>query len=126
MKRLLLDTHTLIWWDDDCLPRRVTTAIQNADAVFVSAVTAWEIAIKTRAGKLTFEPQFLSDFDASIRSLAFEPLPIVSAHAVAAGALRGSHKDPFDRMLAAQAQVEGLTLVTADSRIAGLGVPVLW
>ena len=128
--RLLVDTHVLIWWTQDLsrLPRRIQDVLGDPiHTVFVSAVTPWEISMKVHAGKLAFDAAFLADFDNSIRSaLAFEPLPINGAHAIAAGALRGRHKDPFDRMLVAQAQVEQMTIVTRDPAIAALGARVMW
>lgn len=127
--RLLLDTHVLIWWIGTPLklPQGVRDHLsEQSNEVLVSSITPWEIAIKVGQGKLTFDPTFLSDFDAALRRLAFEPLPILAAHAMAGANLQGRHKDPFDRMLAGQAQVEGLTIVTADPQIASFGVPVLW
>ena len=127
--KLLLDTHVLIWIVED--PKRVSVTVTklvkaSASLVFVSAASAWEIAIKTRSGKLKFDPTFLDDFDSRLRALAMEPLLITSAHAVAGGRLQGAPSDPFDRLLAAQAIAEGLTIATIDPAIAALGAAVVW
>ena len=127
--KLLLDTHTLIWWTGSRthISMSVRDAIGAEGAeVFVSAATAWEIAIKMRLGKLSFSADFLADFDASLGALGFMPLPVSSRHAVEARRLPGLHKDPFDRLLAAQAMIEGLTIATIDKQLAGLGVRVIW
>ena len=120
--RLVLDTHTLIWWDDDRLPRRVTATIQNADAVFVSAVTAWEIAIKTALGKLVARgtvEDVLTDY-------GFSSLPISVRHADAVRRLAPHHRDPFDLLLIAQAQTEDLAIVTRDPAFKLYDVAVQW
>ena len=127
--RLLIDTHVLIWWVNDLskLPQHIQDIlVDSGNEVFVSPVVPWEIAMKVHARKLSFDTQFLADFDNRIRALAFTPLPLTSAHAVAAGQLTGRHKDPFDRMLVAQAHVEQLALVTRDPALAGLGAQVIW
>ena len=127
--RLLIDTHVFIWViaNSPILPQRVELMIKSsANQIFVSAVTPWEIAIKVRAGKLTFDPQFLADFDTRIRALAFEPLAMTAAHGVDAGLLTGAHKDPFDRILVAQSKVEQMTILTKDPAIAALGAIVTW
>lgn len=127
--KLLIDTHVLIWWlrDPWRIPDHVQDAmVQSASDVFVSAASAWEISVKLRIGKLAFDEAVLEDFDNHIRSLAFEPLPMTAAHAVAGAKLSGTHKDPFDRMIAGQALTERLTVVTADPAMAGLGVRVMW
>ena len=118
--RLLLDTHALLWWlaDDDRLGRSARDAIADADVVVVSAVSAWEIAIKQAVGKLT-GPR---DLAGEIRANGFTELPVTSAHALAAGELPPHHSDPFDRMLVAQARLEDLTLVTRDPRLAEYGI----
>lgn len=110
--RLLLDTHVLIWWDSGSgLPPEGIQAIQEAAQVYVSAVTGWEIAIKTALGRLeTTRP--LSDV---VVESGFEELPIRLRHAHLTGTLPWHHRDPFDRMLVAQAMDEGLTLVTRDT-----------
>lgn len=121
--RLLLDTHIMLWMlDDDArLAPAARRAIEDADRVFVSAATVWEIAIKRRLGKLD-APDSLIEL---IEGAGLDRLPIIAEHGMAAGALPNHHRDPFDRMLVAQARVEGLTLVTADPHISKYDVPVL-
>jgi PIN domain nuclease of toxin-antitoxin system len=122
--RLLLDTHVVVWAldDDHRLGRTARRAIENvANAVYVSVATVWEMALKSALGKLDVP----SDIGGWIERSAFSPLPIEIDHAVASAALPRHHRDPFDRMLVAQAQLEGLTLVTGDSRIARYDVATL-
>jgi PIN domain nuclease of toxin-antitoxin system len=122
--RLLLDTHALLWWlgNDPELSRAAIAAIEAPDSeVAVSAASAWEIAIKRALGKLTAP----DDLEAQLDHHDFGCLPITVAHALLAGSLPRHHDDPFDRMLVAQAQVEGLVLVTRDARIEPYGVPTL-
>ncbi len=124
MKRLLLDTHVLLWWlgDEIALGAKAKSAIANpANDVFVSAASTWEISIKQALGKLS-APE---DLDAIIEQEQFSPLPITLAHGEAAGLLPPLHRDPFDRMLIAQAQMEGLLLVTADECISRYAVRVM-
>jgi len=119
--RVLLDTHVLLWWlaADPLLPGRAETAIADADNdVIVSAATAWELAIKKAAG-LVEAPDDLSE---TLAANDFQTLSIDVSHAVAAGALPAHHSDPFDRMLIAQARVEGLTFVTVDRRFSDYDV----
>lgn len=122
--KLLLDTHALLWWsgDDRRLKREPRRAIAGADAVAVSAASAWEVAIKIALGKLTMR----TPFEQVVEINEFESLPITFAHAAALMGLAPHHRDPFDRMLIAQALVEGLTIVTHDRRFETYGVPVLW
>jgi PIN domain nuclease of toxin-antitoxin system len=121
---LLLDTHVVLWWlaDDPSLDDAVRHAISDPDnTVFLSAVVVWEIRIKQMIGKLDLPPEFadvLADQD-------FVELPVTVVHALAVGELPPIHRDPFDRMLVAQAKVEGLTLVTRDSALGEYGVAVL-
>lgn len=122
--RLLLDTHVVLWWlaDDPALPAAAREAISNPGAeVLVSAASAWEIAIKKAAGRLEAPDDLLDALEAN----EFSTLPITAGHALAAGALPPHHADPFDRMLVAQAQAEGLTLVSVDTRLADYGVDLL-
>lgn len=120
---LLLDTHVLLWWlaNDSALADTARRAIASEPNVFVSTATVWEIAIKQSAGKLNAP----ADLQIQLQRHSFEPLSITLPHALAAGALPRHHNDPFDRMLIAQATIEGLTLVTRDSRFARYGVPSL-
>ena len=125
----LLDTHALIWWvegDERVTPRLRRLLAQPGEDVFVSAATAWEIATKARIGELKAPEALLQDFVEAIEMLGFLPLPIALRHGYAAGRLPGAHRDPFDRMLAAQARAEGLALVSADPAFAALGVATLW
>lgn len=123
--RLLLDTHILLWWlaDDATLSPQLRSVIEDpASEVFVSAATAWEIAIKRAIGKLDFPMERLSE---SLAESGFTPLAIQVPHAILAGALPRHHADPFDRMLVAQARHEGLTIVTVDPQIRNYAVAVL-
>ena len=120
--KLLLDTHVLLWWLDD--PAKISdtarTAIRGPEnAVYVSAVTVWEIVIKKTLGKLDAP----DNLDEVLRACQFSPLPIAIEHALAVQGIPLYHHDPFDRMLIAQANVEGLTIATRDSDI--LQYPVL-
>jgi len=113
---LLLDTHALLWWLDDpaTLSEEARLAIADSkNMVFVSAASVWEITIKKGLGKLD-APNNLEEVIAENR---FSPLPITIAHALAVSQLPRHHNDPFDRTLAAQAKVEGLTLVTTASTL---------
>ena len=127
--RLLLDTHTLIWWflDRDELSRRAHDAIEAAtDPVFVSAVSAHEISTKHRNGKLPQVARLLHDFERLIATQDFTQLPLSVAHGRRSGAMRGLHKDPFDRMLAAQCLMDDLTFVSNDAAVDQFGVTRLW
>jgi PIN domain nuclease of toxin-antitoxin system len=127
--KLLLDTHALLWWlfDDPQLPRRARDAIeQMATQVFMSSASGWEIAIKSRLGKLPYAQEAVKNLAELLRVSRIEVLPIILDHALAAGALPGPLKDPFDRMLIAQAQIENLTLVSADRAFKRYRVPLLW
>lgn len=123
--RLLLDTHIFLWWlaDNPALSKRARAVIRDADSdIYISAATIWEIAIKQAIGKLDFPMDRLNE---SIGDADFTPLPIGIAHTILAGALPRHHADPFDRMLVAQANHEGLTIVTADPLIRAYAVAVL-
>ena len=121
---LLLDTHVLLWWlaDDPMLSQTVRTAISDGkNLVFISAATAWEIAIKSVLGKLDIP----SNLEAALTANRFQSLPITIPHALAVADLPHHHNDPFDQLLIAQAKVEGLTLVTRDKQIEKYDVPIL-
>ncbi len=115
---LLLDTQTLLWWREGSrrLGRRARAAIeQRAAAVVVSAASGWEIALKTRGGRLRLREPLDVWMPAALESSGFGMLHITMRHAIAVAGLPDHHADPFDRLLIAQAQAEGLTIVTADS-----------
>jgi PIN domain nuclease of toxin-antitoxin system len=115
--RLLLDTHAFLWaaGDPDELQPNALAAIEDsANEVLVSAAVAWEITIKFRLGKLTVPADPAVWFPARVRSLGFQALDIAAEHALAVGGLPNIHQDPFDRIMIAQAQIEGLTFVTRD------------
>lgn len=120
--RLLLDTHAFIFWDRGELPVRVVRRIQRADEVFVSAVTAWEIAIKAALGKIHATAAVAE----AIGDYGFRPLPIAIEHGDAVRSLPPHHRDPFDRMLVAQARLENLTLVSRDLALRAYDVRVAW
>lgn len=122
--RLLLDTHAFIWWcqGDRKLGAKGRKSIAEASEVFVSAVTAWEIAIKTGLGKLDFP----MTVDRAREIAGFSELPIRLVHADGYNNLRPHHTDPFDRLLVVQAQLEQLTIVTHDKSLAPYNVATLW
>lgn len=127
--RLLLDTHALLWWffDDPRLSETARSHIKDPDNdVLVSSASAWEISTKYRLGKLPEATEAVERFQELIGKSRMEPLPITVAHALLAGGLSASHKDPFDRMLAAQARLEGVPLVTSDQAFTEFGVDILW
>ena len=120
--RLLLDTHVLIWWDEGArLSRAARQAIEDADQVYVSAVSGWEIAIKTALGRLR-PRRTVAD---AVAESGFEELPIHLQDAEALVRLPMRHRDPFDRMLIAQAIDNGLTIVTRDSAFEQYDVKVI-
>jgi PIN domain nuclease of toxin-antitoxin system len=122
MTRLLLDTHTFIWWDNGKLSRRVTALIQDAEEVYVSAATVWEMAIKASLGKLTIKAEVAP----AIADNGFLPLPIAVAHADRVRTLPFFHRDPFDRLLVAQAGMEALGLVSSDPKLRPYDVELVW
>ena len=127
--RLLLDTHALLWWahDDHRLGRRARDQIDtDGNERFVSAVSAMEITTKFRLGKLPSAYALAADFQSEVESRGFEPLAITVEHAAMAGNLAIPHKDPFDRLLIAQALNEGMTLVSNETVFDAFGVSRLW
>ena len=126
--RVLLDTHTLLWWldGDRRLSRRARNAIAaDGNTVLVSAASAWEISTKVRLGKLPGAIEVAAELPAILRRQNFESLPIAIVHALRAGNLPGPHRDPFDRMLIAQAQDEDL-LVSNERVFDAYGVRRVW
>ncbi|MGD0520477.1 MAG: type II toxin-antitoxin system VapC family toxin [Terracidiphilus sp.] len=127
--KLLLDTHTILWFmlGAPKLSDPASAALENlANEVFVSVVCIWEIATKVRIGKMPEPGNLLKDPRLALESLGFRDLPLTLSHARLGGSLVHPHKDPFDRMLAAQALLEGLTLVSMDTVFDDLAVPRLW
>lgn len=123
MKRLLLDTHVFLWWRAGGLDlsRAALDAIREADVVYVSVASAWEAAIQVGLGRLHLPGRF----EDGVLDSRFEPLAISFGHAEETARLPHLHRDPFDRMLVAQARVDGLTLVTRDPEVLAYDVAVL-
>jgi PIN domain nuclease of toxin-antitoxin system len=127
--KVLLDTHALLWWllDDPQLPVTARRAIADRETmVLVSAASGWEISTKVRIGRLPEARGLVDSLEAAVRREGFAVLPVALAHALAAGSLPGPHRDPFDRLLMAQARIEAATLVTNDAVLRDYGLPVLW
>ena len=127
--RILLDTHTLLWaaFDEDSLSPRARRLIQSpASEIIVSAASAWEVATKFRLGKLDSARDLAENFISEVTAAGYLLLPISPEHALRAGLLPGDHKDPFDRMLAAQAIHENIPLLSNDSQLDVFGVRREW
>jgi PIN domain nuclease of toxin-antitoxin system len=127
--RLLLDTHALLWWftDDARLSVGARQAIADSDTVVhVSAASAWEIATKQRIGKLEGVPDAVSRYAELIEADGFRHLPISHLHALRAGSWDVAHRDPFDRILAAQSALERMLLVSRDPAFALFELETLW
>jgi len=127
--RLLLDTHALLWWltDDRSLPASARKLIaRGSNTIVVSSASAWEIAIKVRLGKLPMAVDLVADLERVLVQESFEALAISVDHSVRAGLLPGPHRDPFDRILIAQSQAEGLPIVSNDEAFDGYGIRRLW
>lgn len=126
---MLLDTHALIWWllGSEGLSERATRAIETSEApVWVSAASAWEIATKYRIGKLPAAGEIAMGLVDHINTAGFEMMDITFEDANDAGGLPGPHRDPFDRLLIAQAGRRGLPVITTDGVFQTYGVPVIW
>lgn len=128
--RVLLDTHALIWalTDAQRLGPDAGSIIRRRDTeLVVSASSAWELATKVRLGKLPPAAGIVDSYPEHLARLGAQDLPVTAAHALLAGSLRWAHRDPFDRMIGAQAIIEGLTLLTADPAFSDLaGLRVRW
>jgi PIN domain nuclease of toxin-antitoxin system len=127
--RLLLDTHTFLWWlaGESALSPTARKAIgEGKNTIFISAASAWEIATKHRIGKLPGVASIVGNLGAVIADQGFTDLPISLHHAQVAGMLPGVHRDPFDRLLVAQALLEELLLVSNEQQFDAFGVSRLW
>jgi PIN domain nuclease of toxin-antitoxin system len=127
--RVLLDTHTLIWWmtTDPHLSRPARGLIEEKSNIsLVSAVSAWEIATKVRLGRLSAAANLVEDFVVDLARERIEILAVTADHGIRAGLLPGPHQDPFDRMLIAQAILENIPIVSNDRALDGYGARRLW
>lgn len=127
--RCLVDTHALIWWwnaDSRLSPTARETMASRANSIFVSAATAWEIATKVRAGRLPSMADRVLLYDQDVTEDGFQHLDVRHDHGVRGGLLEGEHRDPFDRLIAAQALIENMTVITRDPEIGRFGCKVLW
>jgi PIN domain nuclease of toxin-antitoxin system len=127
--KYLLDTHTLLWWldGDKQLSNDAREIISDPENdIYVSAASAWEIATKYAKGRLPNAPLILPDFAGVTEQEGFIELTINSAHMVRSAMLPGDHRDPFDRILAAQAIIENMALLSIDEKIPSLGVLTRW
>ena len=127
--RFLLDTHALLWWifDDPELPAAVRGVLSDpGNEILVSSASAWEIATKHRIGKLPAAATLVQDIGGWVARAGFAELPSTIAHAERAGAWPQPHRDPFDRMLAAQSALEPVPLVTRDEAFRSFGIQLFW
>jgi PIN domain nuclease of toxin-antitoxin system len=127
--RALLDTHALLWWlsDDPALTKTARRTIaETKNTLYVSAASAWEIATKVRLGKLPTAADLVADFSAQMEREGFHLLAVSAEHGIRGGLLPGPHKDPFDRMLIAQAHAENLPIVSNDTAFDAYGVRRVW
>jgi PIN domain nuclease of toxin-antitoxin system len=127
--RYLLDTHTLLWWmtSDSHLSKTAQSLLEEPrNRSLVSAVSAWEIATKVRLGRLPVAPRFVENLVADLESHEIDILVVTAEHGIRAGLLPGPHKDPFDRMLVAQALVENIPIISNDRALDGYGITRLW
>jgi PIN domain nuclease of toxin-antitoxin system len=125
--RLLLDTHSFLWWvaDDERLPARARDSIAGGEVLF-SAASGWELAIKSSLGRIEVPRRIGQWVSRQISVNGFEVLPVHLRHAWRVAELPDHHRDPFDRMLVAQAMEEGLALVSGDRRLSAYDVEIVW
>jgi len=127
--KVLLDTHTLLWatLSSASLSSKAKEIISNEkNVIFVSAASAWEISIKVRAGELPLAEPFERDFVRKTDLAGYTLLPITVENALRAGRLVGAHRDPFDRMIAAQALADDIPIISLDSKLDSFGVRRIW
>ena len=128
MTRVLLDTHALVWWLEakENLSRKAKEIIKDSETVvFVSAASGWELAIKTQLGKFQ-SAELVKSLEKEIEKEGFIELPVSMKQALLAAGLASAHKDPFDRLLIAQAQVEGIPIISNDRVLDGFSVRRVW
>ena len=126
---VLLDTHALLWWltADRRLSPLAKATIDDGDRVrYVSSVTAFEIANKHRLGKLPIAGPIIDSFDQIVRDGSFRKLDVSTSHALLAGKFPSTHRDPFDRLLAAQCKIDGLSMITVDPAFGEFGIDIVW
>jgi PIN domain nuclease of toxin-antitoxin system len=127
--RVLVDTHTILWAGlaPAHLGKRATAILANRSSeVYVSAASAWEIATKVRLGKLPGAEALERDFADSVQEAGYTLLSITAAHALRAGRMPGNHRDPFDRILAAQALAEDIPILSIDTKLDSFGITRIW
>lgn len=127
--RALLDTHTFLWWitDDTRLSPRARKLIGEGDnKLYFSAASGWEIAIKARLGRISFRAEPGAFIPGQLARNAIEVLPVTLSHALHVYDLPTHHRDPFDRLLVAQSQLEDMPLLTADPLLAEYAVEIVW
>ncbi len=127
--KYLLDTHAFLWWiaDDPSLSEKARSIISDEkNEIYLSAVSVWEIAIKSRAGRLELKEELDPFVTRHVRKNAFLPLPVTLTHSAKVQLLPNHHRDPFDQMLAAQSMVEEMPLITIDKMIESFGARVVW
>jgi PIN domain nuclease of toxin-antitoxin system len=127
--KLLLDTHAFLWaaMEPRLLSAKIRRRLEDpSTGIVVSAASAWEIATKFRLGKLPGAAAIVADYAAAVRGMQAQSLAIQDNHALRAGSLPQIHRDPFDRLLVAQAEIEELTLVSKDRALRQFGVELLW
>ena len=125
----LLDSHALLWWwfDPDRLSGAVRSVLSDSEnQVLVSAASVWELSLKHHQGKLPELASAIADLPGLLQADGFEALPISLAHGIRAGGYSQPHRDPFDRMLAAQAELDRLVLLTADPKLSTFPCQTLW
>jgi PIN domain nuclease of toxin-antitoxin system len=126
---VLIDTHVLLWaaFEPDRLSDVARSLLESPKtSIYVSSASAWEISTKVRLGRLPHAQELVDDFLAVMTALVADDLPVSSAHALRAGGYEVAHRDPFDRMLSAQAELEGVPLVTSDAIFANFPVSTIW
>ena len=127
--RFLLDTHVLLWWltdDPQLSPQSRTIIMDEANTILISAASAWEIATKHRLGKLEIATTVVPRFNELVELDGFEHMPITYLHALKAGSYPVEHRDPFDRILAAQSELEAAVLITRDTAFEAFHTKTIW